>query len=145
MDATNVAGAEELWARVSAAVRQQLSESTWEVWFQGIRAFELSDDRLTVAVANPMARDRILAMYRGVLDDACNALTGTGTTIDVVIDPNDSEETLVIDLTQTSPTVSTSSTADSVEIRPDSDPTVVDGRAGRNPGRSIPGTRSTSS
>ncbi len=131
LDATNVAGAEELWARVSAAVRQQLSESTWEVWFQGLRAIDLSDDRLTVAVANPMARDRILAMYRSVLDDACGALTGTGTTIDVVLDPSDAEEALVIDLTQPVPAVSAQLTTERNE-RP-ADGGERDG-AVRNPG-----------
>ncbi|HEY1739476.1 MAG TPA: chromosomal replication initiator protein DnaA [Acidimicrobiia bacterium] len=134
MDATNVAGAEELWARVSAAVRQQLSESTWEVWFQGIRAIDLSDERLTIAVANPMARDRILAMYRSVLDDACNALTGTGTTIHVVMDPNDVDDALVIDLTQSAPTASAGVTTERVESRPESEPTVHEGLPGRNPG-----------
>ncbi len=98
MNTTNLAGAEDLWARVSAAVRQQLSDSTWEVWFQGIRAVDLDDSVLTVAVANPMARDRILAMYRSVLDDACNALTGTGTRIAVVLDQTAPEEAF-IDLT----------------------------------------------
>src|SRR5262249_55610470 len=99
----NVAGAENLWSRVSAAVRQQLSESTWEVWFQGIRAIDLRDDRLVVSVANPMARDRIQAMYRGVLDDACGALTGTGTTIEIVLDQIEvleaPDDALTIDLT----------------------------------------------
>ncbi len=103
----NVAGAEELWARVSAAVRQQLSESTWDVWFQGIHAIDLRDEQLVIAVANPMARDRILAMYRGVLDDACGALAGTEMRVDVVIDQTDTtpdDEEFVIDLTQAPPT-----------------------------------------
>jgi chromosomal replication initiator protein len=109
----NVGGAEDLWARVSAAVRQQLSETTWEVWFQGLRAIDLRDDHLVVAVANPLARDRIQAMYRSVLDDACGALTGTGTTIELVLlDPGDVDDGLVLDLTQAVPTMSVAENAE---------------------------------
>ena len=30
--------ADDLWAKVAAAVRAQLSEATWNTWFQGVRA-----------------------------------------------------------------------------------------------------------
>ena len=38
--------ADDLWAKVAAAVRAQLSEATWNTWFQGVHALDLSDDTL---------------------------------------------------------------------------------------------------
>mgnify|MGYP003344709069 FL=1 len=97
----NVGAAEELWARVGAAVRQQLSDSTWDVWFQGVRALDLTETSLVLGVTNPMARDRILTNYKGMLDDACKVLTGTDTVVDIELDATDSRaeaDEIVIDL-----------------------------------------------
>ena len=101
MRTMNVGAAEELWARVGAAVRQQLSDSTWDVWFQGVRALDLTDTSLVLGVTNPMARDRILTNYKGMLDDACKVLTGTDTVVDIELDATDSRaeaDEIVIDL-----------------------------------------------
>ena len=35
--------ADDLWAKVAAAVRAQLSEATWNTWFQGVHALDLSE------------------------------------------------------------------------------------------------------
>src|SRR5882724_5538479 len=70
MSITTRAAAEELWSRVGAAVRQQLNESTWDVWFRGVRALDYDGRCLTLAVPNPMAADRIRGSYAGILDDA---------------------------------------------------------------------------
>ena len=42
--------ADDLWAKVAAAVRAQLSEATWNTWFQGVHALDLSDDTLILGV-----------------------------------------------------------------------------------------------
>ena len=36
--------ADDLWAKVAAAVRAQLSEATWNTWFQGVHAEDVTDD-----------------------------------------------------------------------------------------------------
>ncbi len=107
-----VAAAEELWARVGAAVRQQLSDSTWDIWFQGAHAINLSDDALVIGIANPMARDRIVAMYAGMLDDACKALTGIDLRTEIVLDTVERVDSfgvdeMVIDLLDPMPKSST--------------------------------------
>ncbi len=98
----NVGAAEDLWARVGAAVRHQLSDSTWDIWFQGAHAIDLTNDSLVIGIANPMARDRIVAMYTGMLDDACRALTGTDVRTEIVLDTVDRiaspDDEMVIDL-----------------------------------------------
>ncbi len=98
----NVAAAEELWSRVGAAVRQQLSDSTWDIWFQGVHAIDLTDESLMIGTANPMARDRIVAMYGGMLDDACRALTGSEIHAEIVLETVERasfDDEIIIDLT----------------------------------------------
>jgi chromosomal replication initiator protein len=97
------AAAEELWARVGAAVRQQLNDRTWDIWFQGVRALDLEDECLTLAVPNPMAAERIRSSYAGMLDDAALALTGLEVRFDLVVQPDggsdDGDDDGLIDLT----------------------------------------------
>jgi chromosomal replication initiator protein len=87
------AAAEELWARVGAAVRQQLNDRTWDIWFQGVRALAYEGDCLTLAVPNPMSADRIRSSYAGILDDAALALTGLETRVDLVVQHDEDRAT----------------------------------------------------
>ena len=77
--------ADDLWARVAAAVRAQLSEATWNTWFQGVHAVNLTDDRLVLGVPSSVAVERIRTSYLGVLADAVQALTGVPHTIELVV------------------------------------------------------------
>jgi chromosomal replication initiator protein len=77
--------ADDLWARVAAAVRAQLSEATWNTWFQGVHAQDASDDSLLLGVPSSVAVDRIRTSYLGLLADAVQALTGVPHRIDLVV------------------------------------------------------------
>jgi chromosomal replication initiator protein len=77
--------ADDLWAKVAAAVRAQLAEATWNTWFQGVHAEALTDDRLTLSAPSSVAADRIRTSYLGLLADAIQALTGVPHTIDLVV------------------------------------------------------------
>jgi chromosomal replication initiator protein len=77
--------ADDLWAKVSAAVRAQLSESTWNTWFGGVHAEDLRDDQLTLGVPSSVAVERIRTSYVGLLTDAVQALTGVPHTIELVV------------------------------------------------------------
>jgi chromosomal replication initiator protein len=80
------APADDLWAKVAAAVRAQLSEATWNTWFQGVHALDLSDDALVLGVPSSVAVERIRTSYLGLLTDAVQALTGVPRTVDLIID-----------------------------------------------------------
>ena len=43
--------ADDLWAKVAAAVRAQLSEATWNTWFQGVHALSCTDETLGLVTA----------------------------------------------------------------------------------------------
>jgi chromosomal replication initiator protein len=77
--------ADDLWAKVAPAVRAQLSDATWNTWFQGVHAEELAEDTLILGVPSPLAVDRIRTSYLGMLTDAAQALTGVPHTVDLVV------------------------------------------------------------
>ena len=68
--------ADDLWAKVAAAVRAQLSEATWNTWFQGVHALELNEDTLILGVPSSVTIERLRTSYHGLLSDAAQALTG---------------------------------------------------------------------
>ncbi len=77
--------ADDLWARVAAAVRAQLSEATWNTWFQGVHGQDASEDTLLLAVPSSVAVERIRTSYLGLLADAVQALTGVPHRIDLMV------------------------------------------------------------
>ncbi len=81
-----VAAAEDLWSRVSAAVRAQLSDAVWQTWFQGIRADDLLDGQLVLAVPSSVAAERIRSNYLAVILDAGQTLTGAAFEVELVVD-----------------------------------------------------------
>ena len=78
--------ADDLWAKVAAAVRAQLSEATWNTWFQGVHALDCTDDTLILGVPSSVAIERIRTSYLGLLTDAAQALTGVPHSIELMVD-----------------------------------------------------------
>ncbi len=78
--------ADDLWAKVAAAVRAQLSEATWNTWFQGVHALDCTDETLILGVPSSVAVERIHTSYLGLLADAVQAFTGVPHTIELVVD-----------------------------------------------------------
>ena len=76
--------ADDLWAKVAAAVRAQLSEATWNTWFQGVHALDCTDDTLMLGVPSSVAVERIRTSYLGLLADAVQALTGVPHAIELI-------------------------------------------------------------
>jgi chromosomal replication initiator protein len=78
--------ADDLWAKVAAAVRAQLAEATWNTWFQGVHALDLSDDTLILGVPSSVTIERLRTSYLGLLTDAAHALTGVPLEISLLVD-----------------------------------------------------------
>lgn len=91
-----VAAAEELWSRVAAAVRAQLSEATWRTWFQGVRAVDLDDEQLVLAAPSAVASERIRSNYLAVLVDSLQTLTGAPLEVDLVVDTTERPDEIEI-------------------------------------------------
>ncbi len=87
--------ADDLWAKVAAAVRAQLSEATWNTWFQGVHALELSDDTLILGVPSSVTIERLRTSYHGLLSDAAQALTGVPLDVTLLVDTTPRHEEFV--------------------------------------------------
>ncbi|MDQ1447325.1 MAG: chromosomal replication initiator protein, partial [Actinomycetota bacterium] len=87
--------ADDLWAKVAAAVRAQLSEATWNTWFQGVHALDLSDDTLILGVPSSVTIERLRTSSLGLLTDAAQALTGVPLDISLLVDTTPRREELV--------------------------------------------------
>src|SRR5579863_8334702 len=87
--------ADDLWAKVAAAVRAQLSEATWNTWFQGVHALDLSDDTLILGVPSSVTIERLRTSYLGLLTDAAQALTGVPLDVTLLVDTTPRHEELV--------------------------------------------------
>ena len=97
--------ADDLWAKVAAAVRAQLSEATWNTWFQGVHALDLSDDTLILGVPSSVTIERLRTSYLGLLADAAQALTGVPLDISLLVDTTPRrEETVSLDQMTPAPT-----------------------------------------
>jgi chromosomal replication initiator protein len=78
--------ADDLWAKVAAAARAQLSEGTWNTWFPGVHALDLTDDTIVLGVPSSVAVERIRTSYLGMLKDAAEALTGVPLAVELFVD-----------------------------------------------------------
>ena len=78
--------ADDLWAKVAAAVRAQLSEATWNTWFPGVHAVDLTEDTVVLGVPSSVAVERIRTSYLGLLADAAQALTGVPLVVHLIVD-----------------------------------------------------------
>ncbi len=78
--------ADDLWAKVAPAVRAQLSEATWNTWFPGVHALDLSEDTMVLGVPSSVAVERIRTSYLGLLADAVQALTGVPLAVELIVD-----------------------------------------------------------
>lgn len=80
-----VTEAEGLWMACAGALREQMTESTWKSFFQGIHAVSYSGEQLVLAVPNALVKERIEARHLGVLRDAVAGITGGGVAIELTV------------------------------------------------------------
>ncbi len=87
--------ADDLWAKVAAAVRAQLAEATWNTWFQGVHALDLDEETLFLGVPSSVTVERVRTSYLGLLTDAAQALTGVPLGVELSVDTSPRLEELV--------------------------------------------------
>jgi chromosomal replication initiator protein len=59
----------ELWTRCSKSLRDQVSESTWQLWLAGIEPVGLADGVFTLSVPSPFIRERVESRYLLMIED----------------------------------------------------------------------------
>jgi chromosomal replication initiator protein len=66
-DAVNQAG--ELWYRCTGSLREQVSETTWQLWLSGIEPIDYSDGIFVLSVPNGLILERVETRYLPMIED----------------------------------------------------------------------------
>jgi len=74
---------ERLWIDCVGALRSQISEATWRMWFAGVQPVSMDNERLVLAVSTPMVRDHIEGRYIELIEKT--VADTLGATYDVVL------------------------------------------------------------
>ncbi len=59
----------DLWTRCTGSLRDQVSETTWQLWLSGIEPVEFSNGVFVLAVPNGLIRERIESRYLPMIED----------------------------------------------------------------------------
>jgi chromosomal replication initiator protein len=65
--AVNQAG--DLWTRCTGSLRDQVSETTWQLWLSGIEPVTFSDGEFVLSVPNGLIRERVESRYLPMIED----------------------------------------------------------------------------
>jgi chromosomal replication initiator protein len=66
-DAVNQAG--ELWTRCTGSLREQVSETTWQLWLSGIEPVDFANGVFVLSVPNGLIRERVETRYLPMIED----------------------------------------------------------------------------
>ena len=66
-DAVSQAG--ELWTRCTKSLREQVSETTWQLWLSGIEPVDYADGVFILSVPNPIIHERVETRYLPMIED----------------------------------------------------------------------------
>jgi len=73
--AVNQAG--DLWTRCTGSLRDQVSESTWQLWLSGIEPVAFADGVFVLSVPNGLIRERVESRYLPMIEDTLANEVGT--------------------------------------------------------------------
>jgi chromosomal replication initiator protein len=59
----------DLWTRCTGSLRDQVSESTWQLWLSGIEPVEFADGVFVLSVPNGLIRERVESRYLPMIED----------------------------------------------------------------------------
>ena len=59
----------DLWTKCSGSLRDQVSESTWQLWLSGIEPVEFADGVFVLSVPNGLIRERVESRYLPMIED----------------------------------------------------------------------------
>jgi chromosomal replication initiator protein len=72
-----VTQAGDLWTKCTGSLRDQVSESTWQLWLSGLEPVEFVDGVFVLAVPNGLIRERVESRYLPMIEEALAEEVGT--------------------------------------------------------------------
>jgi chromosomal replication initiator protein len=61
--------ATDLWTKCTGSLREQVSNSTWQLWLSGIEPVDYADGVFTLGVPNGLIRERVESRYLPMIED----------------------------------------------------------------------------
>ncbi len=61
--------AADLWTKCTGSLRDQVSDSTWQLWLSGIEPVEYADGVFVLEVPNGLIRERVESRYLPMIED----------------------------------------------------------------------------
>jgi chromosomal replication initiator protein len=61
--------AADLWTKCTGSLREQVSDSTWQLWLSGIQPLEYADGVFVLEVPNGLIRERVESRYLPMIED----------------------------------------------------------------------------
>ena len=65
-----------LWTRCAAPLREQVSDTTWQMWLSGIRPVSYDGSTMVLAVPNAVVRDRVESRFLPLIAQTVSSATG---------------------------------------------------------------------
>jgi chromosomal replication initiator protein len=72
-----VTQATDLWGKCTGSLRDQVSESTWQLWLSGLEPVDFADGVFVLAVPNGLIRERVESRYLPMIEDTLANEVGT--------------------------------------------------------------------
>jgi chromosomal replication initiator protein len=72
-----VTQAGDLWTRCTGSLRDQVSETTWQLWLSGLEPVAYSDGEFVLSVPNGLIRERVESRYLPMIEDTLANEVGT--------------------------------------------------------------------
>jgi chromosomal replication initiator protein len=97
-DAVNQAG--ELWNRCTGSLREQVSETTWQLWLSGIEPVDFANGVFVLSVPNGLIRERVETRYLPMIEDTLANEVGSPVRGRLEVqeqEPNQPEQDLFLD------------------------------------------------
>ncbi len=78
---------QNLWSECREILRSQVSETTWNSWFEAVHFVGVDNGMMMLAVGSPTAKERLEGRYGSLLDDAVNEIGRPDLKMMLVVDP----------------------------------------------------------
>jgi chromosomal replication initiator protein len=84
---------EELWTRCTVSLREQVSETTWQLWLSGIELVSFADGVFVLSVANGLIRERVETRYLLMIEDTLANEVGSPVRVQLQVqEPDEPDE-----------------------------------------------------
>src|SRR5271165_2349293 len=65
-----------LWTRCIASLREQVSDTTWQMWLSGVEPVSFDDGVMVLGVPNSVVRDRVESRFLPLIEDTLAVVSG---------------------------------------------------------------------